>query len=378
MRILLTTDTVGGVWTFTRELSTELLCRGHQVALVSFGRSPSAAQVASCSEQARTFGRAFRYTASAAPLEWMPNNHEVLREDRDLLLRVAHSFLPDVFHSNQFCYGALDIHCPTLITAHSDVLSWAEACRPSGLENSAWLRRYETLVINGIRNANAIVAPTRWMSQALSRQYQDVPPVHTVLNGRQVTPYVRDRKLQAVSVGRLWDEAKNVGMLREVIAPFPILVAGEQQHQGSSAPTELGPAVSLGPLSELELVNLFSESSVYIATSVYEPFGLAPLEAALCGCAVLANDIPSLREVWGEAALYFHNATSLSSLLAHLRADAAALRHARERSAKRARRLTPARMADQYEMLYAELIATREDRTEIEGASFQELAAHVA
>jgi len=37
----------------------------------------------------------------------------------------------------------------------------------------------------------------------------------------------------------------------------------------------------------------------------YEPFGLAPLEAALSRCAIVANDIPSLREVWGSAAMYF-------------------------------------------------------------------------
>ncbi len=29
MRVLLTTDTVGGVWTFTRELTAGLLARGH-------------------------------------------------------------------------------------------------------------------------------------------------------------------------------------------------------------------------------------------------------------------------------------------------------------------------------------------------------------
>ena len=45
--------------------------------------------------------------------------------------------------------------------------------------------------------------------------------------------------------------------------------------------------------SEAELMALLARSSIYIATSIYEPFGIAPLEAALCGCAVIANGIPT-------------------------------------------------------------------------------------
>jgi glycogen(starch) synthase len=41
MRILITTDTIGGVWTFTQELTTGLLQAHCQVVLVSFGRLPN-------------------------------------------------------------------------------------------------------------------------------------------------------------------------------------------------------------------------------------------------------------------------------------------------------------------------------------------------
>ena len=62
-----------------------------------------------------------------------------------------------------------------------------------------------------------------------------------------------------------------------------------------------------GELSESEMRELLSRAAIYIATSKYEPFGLAPLEAALSRCAIVANDIPSLREIWGDAALYFRS-----------------------------------------------------------------------
>ena len=47
MRMLITTDTVGGVWTLRKSLHWELLNDGCAVALVSLGRLPSSAQASS-------------------------------------------------------------------------------------------------------------------------------------------------------------------------------------------------------------------------------------------------------------------------------------------------------------------------------------------
>ncbi len=45
-------------------------------------------------------------------------------------------------------------------------------------------------------------------------------------------------------------------------------------------------------------------ASIFALPARYEPFGLLPLEAALSGCALVLGDIPSLREVWGDAAWF--------------------------------------------------------------------------
>lgn len=359
MRILLTTDTIGGVWTFTRELTVELLKRGHAVALVSFGRQPSHEQQAWCAAQNLAHGSSFQFTASNAALEWMEKNEFVLTQGAGVLSHVARQFQPDLLHSNQFCFGAVSLNIPKLVTAHSDVLSWADACRLHGLEHSRWLSQYRTLVGNGLRACDAVTAPTHWMATALARHYS-VPPMYVVLNGRSVTaPPSHLRSMQAVTVGRLWDEAKNVGMLRGVNSPIPIYIAGERQHGSAVAPRQLGRSILLGPLQETALLSLFAKSSLYIATSIYEPFGLAPLEAALCGCAVLANDLPSLREVWGDAALYFSGPRSLSTLLHQLNRNGEELARARRRAYARATELSAQRMTDGYEVLYRRLLASR-------------------
>ena len=113
----------------------------------------------------------------------------------------------------------------------------------------------------------------------------------------------------------------------------------------------------LGPLPEETLLEIFHESHLYICTSRYEPFGLAPLEAALCGCAILANDIPSLREVWKDGALYFHDIPSLSRLLGTLQSDKELLTKAQARSSRQAQIYSREKMTSSYLALFRQVLA---------------------
>jgi glycogen synthase len=360
MRILLTTDTTGGVWTFTKELTAELLKRGHAVALVSFGPRPSQEQQTWCALLHLTHGDRFQFTASNAPLEWMEKNEFVLKQGAGVLFHVARHFRPDLLHSNQFCFGALMMDIPKLITTHSDVMSWSEACRPRGLQNCRWLKQYRCLITHGLHGCDAVVSPTRWMATAVARNYKNMPTCYVVPNGRSLSvPQYHLRTLQAMTVGRLWDEGKNVGILRTVNSPVPIYVVGERKHGAAVAPKQIGRTILLGALPDSQLMSLFARSSIYIATSIYEPFGLAPLEAALCGCAVVANDIPSLREVWGDAALYYSGGPSLSAVLHRLNRDARELSILRQQAFARASELTAERMTNGYEKIYWSLLANR-------------------
>jgi glycosyltransferase involved in cell wall biosynthesis len=115
-----------------------------------------------------------------------------------------------------------------------------------------------------------------------------------------------------------------------------------------------------GPQTEAQLRALYSRASIYAATSRYEPLGMAPLDAAFSRCAIVANDIPSFREVWGDAALYFrtNDASSLAETLRQLDADRALRRAYSDRAYTRAReRFTTKRMIDDYLELYRTLVS---------------------
>jgi glycogen(starch) synthase len=356
MRVLLTTDTVGGVWTFTKVLTEELLKRGHAVSLVGFGRLPSTDQLAWCKRTAAHFVH-FEYKNSSAPLEWMAANDRTYEEGVAALLATAEIFLPDVVHSSQFCFGALPLDVPVVVTAHSDVMSWAQACKPTGLDTSAWLTRYHFLVQRGLAAADVVVAPSQWMLAALAKNFAVPSNNAVILNGIGPLTSGNDaRRLQAVSAGRFWDEGKNLSLLAEVESEVPILVAGEYEYADRTSRAATGAVAVLGALGEEKLLALFRTSAMYVAPSRYEPFGLAPLEAAQCGCALLLSDLPSFREIWGASASYFKDARDLEKLLDEISRSEILLASMQAKALERAHGMTAERMAEGYVNLYGELV----------------------
>ena len=62
----------------------------------------------------------------------------------------------------------------------------------------------------------------------------------------------------------------------------------------------------LGRVSDEELVRLYNQAECFVFPSLYEGFGLPPLEAMACGCPVLVSDISVEREVCADASQYFN------------------------------------------------------------------------
>jgi glycogen(starch) synthase len=357
MRLLMTTDTVGGVWTYTKELSEGLLMQGHDVLLISMGRRPSIDQQSWACEAEGRWKRNFCYLPTDHSLEWMQNNATCYSAVESMLMAQITAWRPDVLHLNQFCYGALPTDVPKVVVAHSDVIGWSEACRGEIPHDSAWFRHYLKVVSCGIAQAHAIVAPTRWMMNSLCTNYGVTAYKAVIANGRAIPKLNAGgpKKVQAATIGRVWDEGKNVGLLEEVNSPMPLLVGGELSLE-AEPPFTSSRLELLGQLSEDEALRLFAETAIYIVTSRYEPFGLAPVEAALSGCAIVAHDIASLREVWGKSAFYFKSVGELTQLLHTLHADPILLARAASKACARARALfSRETMVEKYLALYAQL-----------------------
>jgi len=81
----------------------------------------------------------------------------------------------------------------------------------------------------------------------------------------------------------------------------------------------------VGYVSDAQLKSLYRYATCFVFPSFYEGFGIPPLEAMACGCPVIVSTAPALREVCGDAALYFDPARpeQLAERLRTLCGDAA-------------------------------------------------------
>jgi glycosyltransferase involved in cell wall biosynthesis len=117
---------------------------------------------------------------------------------------------------------------------------------------------------------------------------------------------------------------------------------------------------SLGRLGRAALRARMAETAVFCAPARYEPFGLAPLEAAQAGCALVLGDIESLRELWEGAAL-FVGPDDAEALVAALRRALAGHEELGAHARTRASRYSAAAMGERYLDAYECLLARRLD-----------------
>ena len=304
MRVLMTTDCVGGVWTYTMTLCRALQRHGVEITLAITGGPMSNAQTREVDQIANVDWHHRPYRC-----EWMQPPLADVAAAGEWLESLWDECVPDVVHLNDFAHGNRWFgHCPRLIVAHSDVVSWHRAVRQQDPDDS-W-NAYRVAVAGGLGEADAVVGLTEGGLAEVCDAFCVRPRRRRVIyNATDLYP--RSSKFGEpfiLAAGRLWDEAKNLDVLAVAAEglPWPVKLAGDPQHpDGGSAAESNANVELLGPVSHGRLVSLMSEATIFAAPARYEPFGLAIAEAARCGCALLLGRIPSLYELWREDVRYF-------------------------------------------------------------------------
>ena len=364
MHILVTADTIGGVWTYTRELVTGLVRRGERVTLVSFGDIPTAAQTR-WMDGLNTLD----YRPTAFKLEWMLDSEADMLASSQYLEALIHESKPDLLHFSQYYYGALGCDVPRVVVAHSDVVSWWHAVNKKEPPQTEWLAWYRKTVARGLSAATAVVAPSHWMLEQIELHYGKPAHGTVIYNGRSpalFNPHM-SKEDNVVTVGRLWDSGKNAVLLLRQEMPAPVHIIGSDRHPELQSYAFGAEALRANVYldseqDEKQLALTLARAGIYAATSQYEPFGLAPLEAALSRCTLVASDIPSFRELWDGAAVFFRNddAESLRSKLVRLVNDPVLRRQQANLAYQHAlRNFSADRMVESYLNLYQALAPAR-------------------
>lgn len=356
-RVLMTADTVGGVLTYALTLATELVQRGITVHLATMGAPLRDGQ---------------RRDAAAIPglvvhesiyaLEWMNDPWDDITRAGDWLLEIERLVTPDVVHLNGYVHATIGFRAPVVVVGHSCVLSWWEATHGERAPSS--FDRYRTEVGAGLAAAAAVIAPTAAMMDCLERHYGRPRFGFVVPNGVPAPSGGRviTKERSVLAAGRLWDRAKNIDALARVAPRFsgPVRVAGVD-HTPEGQRRSLPNVELLGWLDRPALARAMDAAAIFVHPARYEPFGLAPVEAALRGCALVLGDIPSLREVWGDAALYVDpdDDDALARALARYADDEMLRRDHAALATARAQTFTPRRMAEGTLDVYGRLVGMR-------------------
>lgn len=347
MKVLIATDTVGDVFAYTAGLSAALEAEGVEVAVATMG------------PRLRREQRALlppRVHESGYRLEWMEDSWVDVAAAGRWLQIVEEEEQPDVVQLCSYAHGALPFAAPKVVVAHSSVLSWWRAVH--GADAPSELGHCREQMAAGLDGADAVVAPTMAMLEELQRDLRLRPGVASVIHHGSTAPATAsDVGKSALVLGaeRVWDAARNLSTLDAAAArlAWPVTVAGDLGPMGRVRFAE-----STGSLGPSALAELRRSASIFAAPTAYEPSGLGILAAARERCALVLGYIPSLRELWSDAAIFVQpdDDRALHEVLETLIDDRDLRGELGERAQRRAAELSIQRTAGAYIALYQRLV----------------------
>ena len=352
--MLMTCDAVGGVWQYANDLAAGLAGQGVEVVLVVLG-PPSLTPSGE---------RKYPVVHTDLSLDWLATGPEQVLATGRAVAALAAKHQVDLIHLNSPALAAAQpFPAPTVAVAHGCIGTW---CAALGEETGADFAWHGELMSEGLKVADAVIAPSASFARALLRQYDLLAMPRVVHNGRAPAGLpAAECADHILTAGRLWDRAKNTALLDAVAAmlPVPLRAAGPvTDPRGETIATRN--LHLLGTLSADALATEHAAQPIFVSAARFEPFGLAVLEAAQAGCPLILSDIDTFRELWTGAALIVpeREPAAWAAAIERVRGDAMLRAHLSEQARRRAARYTVDAMTAGTLAIYCELLPAAERR----------------
>ena len=194
----------------------------------------------------------------------------------------------------------------------------------SFLENPKWFSKgyywwYKLMTPLAVKTSKRIITVSEFSKNEIIRFYPFVSEKHisVIYSGpdkitfRHLTEFAIPSERFALAVSSL-DPRKNFSRLTEAfkgIRDCKLYIVGGNNRvftQQKSSSKQDNNIRYLGRVSDEGLLQLYNQALCFIFPSIYEGFGLPPIEAMCCGCPVLVSDLEVHREVCADAAIYFN------------------------------------------------------------------------
>lgn len=349
-RLIMTVDAVGGVWRYAMDLSRELTRAGFSIVFAGLGPKPSLALL----EEAASIGTLHWLDT---PLDWMATGPDDLSRLPDELARLVKQEKADLLHINLPSQAAnLRVDLPVVTVSHSCPVTWFKAVRGEIPDDWRW---HEDINRAGLQQSDAVVSPSASHANALISAYGE-RKISVVPNASTLPPRRYGKRDMVFAAGRWWDDGKNGAVLDAAAAAslWPVTLVGPTEGPNGES-IAFAHAETRGSLSHQETMALMQEAGVFVSPSLYEPFGLAALEAARSGAAMILSDIPTYRELWSDAALFFdpRDPEALARAINRLTVDPALREKLGAEALERSRAFTVERQAAAMMVIYGQALA---------------------
>ena len=244
----------------------------------------------------------------------------------------------DVFHGTNYCIPVF-APCPSVVTIH-DMSLLAQ----SSTHETANVVRGKRRVPIMARRASLIIAPSEWTKQEIikylgtrpekirvvyeaardkmmawpSSKYQSIIDRHQIRQPYLLYVGTIEPRKNLLTLIRAYDELLKTTPHR----PQLVLCGGRGwlDNEVFKLVTDLKLEDQVrftGYVDDTDLPGLYSAAEIFIYPSLYEGFGLPPLESMACGTPVITSNVSSLPEVVGKAGL-MHDPNDYRALTANI------------------------------------------------------------
>jgi len=268
----------------------------------------------------------------------LPPNFKTLEYDYyPLSLRTLYSLRRDIekyqsdIHHSPYYLAPLSKSCQTIVTAHDVALLFPEHFHGRNLPVRLYARWFIKFSLKkSFRNAKFILAVSGNVGEDIVRlrlaskdKIRVVNPSINLPKNSSESQQQTDRigsdaeEPLLLTVGQTrplknwWRLIRAFRILRDRIGKCSLVLVSSDDRNFKSIRNliaelkfEHGEVNLLGYQTQEQLVNLYKLADIFVFPSLYEGFGLPPLEAMACGLPVVASNRGAIPEVLGDAAFY--------------------------------------------------------------------------
>ena len=167
--------------------------------------------------------------------------------------------------------------------------------------------------IQQLKECKLVITPTKWVQKTIKEQYNaDSEQIYQFIDTKGLDKIpTQDRSDKIIQISRFFYNKKfhnTVYAAKDVNYDVNFFGTGINGNYGKEIKTAIkqhGTMVNIHENANRdELIKSIKQSRILVSPSVFEGWGITPVEALYCGTPVLLSDLPVFQEIYGDSVIY--------------------------------------------------------------------------